>query len=75
MTGIEKLASVESQINACERGEKGVIHCPYCEQDNSPGDSFCCEKLMGAAMAILHRKETAEALELVDRIAEKVSRN
>lgn len=75
MTPEQKIASIEAQIAACERGATNIITCPYCDEQNKQGQPLCCETFAKAAMAIIQRQGTHELVEHAERIAEQVSRN
>lgn len=75
MTPDQKIANIEAQITACEKGHTNTITCPYCGEQNREQFPLCCEKLGRAVAAILIRKDVQEKAEMAERIAEKVSAN
>lgn len=71
----QKIALIEKDIAACEKGEQDHIDCPYCGQRTMKGDTLCCMTIGKAVRAILQRQVTGELAETADRIAEVISRN
>jgi len=75
MNSDQKIAYVEKQITACEKGRQNTINCPYCEAHNREGEALCCEKMGRAVAAILIRKDVQEKADHAERILEKVAQN
>lgn len=75
MTADAKVANVEAQIAALERGATDVLNCPYCRAQTSFGEAFCCRLMAAAALAVLDRKEQSERADLLARISDRASRN
>lgn len=76
MTAREKVLSVEQQIRRFVNGEATEITCPYCELVWVPTseDAYaCCMKMADVMEAVLDYIETAEQLEHVDRVMNKLA--
>jgi hypothetical protein len=53
MTATEKLAYIEVQIRACERGEVNALVCPYCGELHAKGAPLCCETFAKACAGVI----------------------
>ena len=80
MTGImtpeQKIANVESQINACYRGATNTITCPYCGVATAQThEALCCADMGLTVRAILRKQAQQECLDMAARIADNLARN
>lgn len=76
MSPEEKLDFVALQISEAMAGERDLIKCPYCGEDNTKGNEALCCKLFGDAVrAVLDRVRYIEAKDQADRILSKAARN
>jgi len=76
VTGEERIASLESQIASCARGESKSITCPYCEAVNvSDNERLCCTLMAKAVKAIIERERLRDVQEKVSRIMENAEMN
>jgi hypothetical protein len=53
MTAKQKVAYIEVQICACERGEINALVCPYCGELHAKGAPLCCETFTKACAGVI----------------------
>jgi len=53
MTAKEKIAYIEIQVRACERGEINALVCPYCGDLHTKGAPLCCGTFAKACSAVI----------------------
>jgi hypothetical protein len=53
MTPKEKIAYIEIQVRACERGEINALVCPYCGDLHTKGAPLCCGTFAKACSAVI----------------------
>ena len=75
MEGIDpRIKSIESQINACMRGETNVITCPYCgAQNKEANEALCCADFGLVVQAILRKQAQQELLDTAHRITDSIN--
>ena len=69
--GAEKMASVESQINAHHPpGCTITILCPFCGVLNLQGQLLCCEIMRKAVIAVMMGKRAIKMAELAAKLGQ-----
>jgi hypothetical protein len=75
MTSVEKIQSVERQVQEIGNGERLEIECPYCGcQSKIEIEFLCCEELSTLVHAILDHIEHLHRIEAIDRTLEYVDK-
>jgi hypothetical protein len=64
----ERLLMVSRQLDAIqENPEINTIGCPYCGTFTVEGDTFCCQALQNALMALLDARDKVRELQRMRR--------
>jgi hypothetical protein len=71
-TAEQRIACVDEQIDAIQRGLRDTIGCPYCGKLNRR-EAVCCLLLAKAIEAVLEARELAGRLALADQIFNRIN--
>ena len=67
-TSDERLLMVSRQLDAiAETPEVNAIGCPYCGEFTVEGETFCCQTLQNALMALLDARDKVRELQRLVR--------
>jgi uncharacterized OB-fold protein len=56
MTATEKIAYIDIQIRACERGDVTALVCPYCGELHAKSAQLCCETFTKACVEVIETR-------------------
>jgi hypothetical protein len=75
MNSREKVLEVDAQITAILAGEMpAALTCPFCGVVTEFGvPLLCCEELSDVVLAVVQHLETKKALEVVDRVMNRLN--